>query len=260
MHLRLAIAGRLCTGVLCLLPLGGLHARTVYECLRDERLSLSTAPEPGSRCKAKRVNDRKAKVPNFWGDLGPVRGNIYATRMNGRMVYSTRRIPGWKEVAEPFRLRAPRDSWAHEGLGDVGAPRLDAFATQFRAAAKKTGVEEAWLRAIAHAESAFDARALSPKGAQGVMQLMPAVSRAYGVSDPYSSAQSIDGAARHIKTLMRRYKGDLVLVAAAYNAGTGAVERYGGVPPYAETEAYVEKVQALVERYRSALRKPSHRT
>ena len=60
--------------------------------------------------------------------------------------------------------------------------------------------------------------------------------------------------------LMRKYKGDLVLVAAAYNAGMGAVERYGGVPPYAETEAYVEKVQALVERYRSALRKSTRRT
>ena len=87
------------------------------------------------------------------------------------------------------------------------------------------------------------------------MQLMPALARAYGVSDPYQSAQSIDSAARHIKDLMRRYKGDLNLVAAAYNAGTGAVERYGGVPPYAETEDYVDKVQALYERYRTALKK-----
>ena len=256
MRARHALAGLL----LCLLPLAGAQARTVYECLRDDRLSLSTAPEPGSRCKPKRVNDRKAKVKNFWGDLGPVRGNMYAKRIDGVMVYSTRAIPGWKEVDAPVKLRAPRSSWAHEGLGDVGAPRLDAFSSQFRAAAEKTGVEDAWLRAIAHAESAFDPRALSPKGAQGVMQLMPAVARAYGVSDPYSSAQSIDGAARHIRVLMRKYKGDLVLVAAAYNAGMGAVERYGGVPPYAETEAYVEKVQALVERYRSALRKPSRRT
>jgi hypothetical protein len=254
MRLRLALAG-----LLCLLPLAGAQARTVYECLRDERLSLSTTPEPGSRCKAKRVNDRRAKIPNFWGDLGPVRGNMYAKQINGRMEYSTRAIPGWKEVAEPVKLHAPRDSWAHMGLGDVGAPRLDVFASQFRAAAKKTGVEDAWLRAIAHAESDFDPRALSPKGAQGVMQLMPAVARAYGVADPFSSAQSIDGAARHIRVLMRRYKGDLVLVAAAYNAGTGAVERFGGVPPYAETEAYVEKVQALVERYRTALRKPARR-
>jgi len=89
---------------------------------------------------------------------------------------------------------------------------------------------------------------------------MPAVARAYGVSDPYSSSQSIDGAARHIKMLMQAYNGDLVLVAAAYNAGMGAVARYKGVPPYAETEDYVDKVQALYERYRSALaKKPPER-
>ena len=251
MHVRFALA----VGLLCLLPLGGAQARTVYECLRDHRLSLSTAPEPGSRCKPKRVNDRKAKVKNFWGDQGPVRGNIYARQINGVMVYSTRNIPGWKEVAEPYRLHAPRDSWAHVGLGELGAPRLDVFTAQFIAAARKTGVEEAWLRAIAHAESDFNPRALSPKGAQGVMQLMPALSRAYGVTDPYSSAQSIDCAARHIRELMRLYNGDLALVAAAYNAGTGAVSRYKGVPPYAETEDYVEKVQALYARYRSAMKK-----
>lgn len=232
---------------------GTAQARTVFECLRDDRLSLSTAPEPGARCVARRVNDRRAKQPNFWGDLGPVRGNLYQGRVNGRVAYSTRAIPGWKEVQSVVSLRPPRDSWAHAGLGSVGAPRLDAFSAQFRDAARRTGVEDAWLRAIAHAESGFDPRARSPKGAQGLMQLMPAVQRAYGVADPYSSAECIDGAARHIRNLMRRYKGDLTLVAAAYNAGPGSVERFGGVPPYAETEAYVDKVQALYERYRSAL-------
>lgn len=238
---------------------GTAQARTVFECLRDDRLSLSTAPEPGARCVAKRVNDRRAKQPNFWGDLGPVRGNLYQGRVNGRVAYSTRAIPGWKEVQSVVSLRPPRDSWAHAGLGSVGAPRLDAFSAQFRAAARRTGVEDAWLRAIAHAESGFDPRARSPKGAQGLMQLMPAVQRAYGVADPYSSAECIDGAARHIRSLMRRYKGDLTLVAAAYNAGPGSVERFGGVPPYAETEAYVDKVQALYERYRSALGGPARR-
>jgi len=247
---RLVIAA-----LLCIVPFAGAQARTVYECMRNNHLSLSTIPEPGSRCKAKRVNDRKAKVKNFWGDQGPVRGNLYAKRVNGKMEYSTRRMSGWAEVAEPFRIRAPRSSWAHEGMGDVGAPRIDVFSAQFEAAAKRTGVEDAWLRAVAHAESAFNPRARSPKGAQGVMQLMPAVARAYGVSDPYSSSQSIDGAARHIKMLMQAYHGDLVLVAAAYNAGMGAVARYKGVPPYAETEDYVDKVQALYERYRAALNK-----
>jgi len=246
-------------GVVVLGMAGPASARTAYECLRDGRLSLSTAPEPGSRCKARRVNDRRAREPNFWGDLGPVRGPLYQGRVNGRIVYSTRAIPGWKEVHSVVSLKPPRDSWAHAGLGSIGAPRLDVFSAQFRAAAKKNGVEDAWLRAIAHAESGFDPRARSPKGAQGLMQLMPAVQREYGVADPYSSAQCIEAAARHIRTLMRRYKGDLTLVAAAYNAGPGSVERFGGVPPYAETEAYVDKVQALYARYRSALGARSRR-
>jgi soluble lytic murein transglycosylase-like protein len=109
------------------------------------------------------------------------------------------------------------------------------------------------LRAFAHAESGFDAKAVSRKGAQGVMQLMPEVAREYAVDDPFSPAQSIDGGARHIKSLMRLYKGDLTLVAAAYNAGAGSVQRFGGVPPYSETQAYVEKVQVLYARYRAAL-------
>jgi hypothetical protein len=241
----------LCIGLLALLVPPAGSARTLYSCLRDNRMSLATAPEPGSRCTARQAH--AGRVPNFWGSLGPVRGNVYSRRIGGRMVYSTRPIPGWSEVQRVYALKAPADSSAHYGMGQVGKPRLDAFAAQFRAAARRTGVEDAWLRAIAHAESGFDPRALSPKGAQGVMQLMPSVARAYGVVDPFSSAQSIDGGARHIKALMRRYNGDLTLVAAAYNAGAGAVQRFGGVPPYSETQAYVEKVQALYARYRAAL-------
>ena len=242
-------------GLLVLLLPAASQARTLYSCLRDNRLSLATAPEPGSHCTAKQA--RPGRVPNFWGSLGPVRGNIYARRVGGQMVYSTRPMTGWAEVQAPRLLKAPPGSYAHLGLGHLGSPRLDAFAAQFRAAARRTGVDDAWLRAIAHAESGFDPAARSAKGAQGVMQLMPAVARAYGVADPFSSAQSIDGGARHIKSLMRRYKGDLTLVAAAYNAGAGAVTRFGGVPPYSETQAYVEKVQTLYARYRAALGKPT---
>ncbi len=237
-------------GLLAFAPCA-VQARTVYSCLRDNRLSLSTVPEPGSRCTPRQV--RASKIKNFWGSLGPVRGNLYQRRVGGQMAYSTRPMSGWSEVQSVVSIKAPRDSMAHIGLGELGRPRLDAFAAQFKAAARRTGVEDAWLRAIAHAESGFDSAARSPKGAQGVMQLMPSVAREYGVADPYSSGQSIDGGARHIKSLMRRYHGDLALVAAAYNAGIGSVSRFGGVPPYSETQAYVEKVQVLYARYREAL-------
>ena len=227
-------------------------ARTIYRCVRGDSVSLATAPEPGSRCRARQVPDDAATLPNLWGNLGVVQGSLYERQQDGQTVYSTRNLPGSTRVFG-FTVRTPPGSPAHVGLGEVGSPRIDRFASQFRAAAKATGVADAWLRAIAHAESGFDPRALSPKGAQGVMQLMPEVAREYSVDDPFSPAQSIDGGARHIKSLLRRYKGDLELAAAAYNAGIGTVTQYSGVPPYAETQAYVAKVQALQLRYRSAL-------
>jgi len=228
------------------------QARKVYRCLRDGTVSLSTAPEPGSRCKAREIDDNAATLPNLWGGSGAVSGTLYQREQDGKIVYGTRKLPGSVKVLA-FTVPAPPGEPAHVGLGEVGPAQIDRYPKQFRAAARATGVDEAWLRAIAHAESGFDANAVSSKGAQGVMQLMPATSREYGVADPFSSAQSIDGGARHLRVLMRRYHNDLTLVAAAYNAGIGAVTRYGGVPPYAETQAYVAKVQILHERYRTAL-------
>lgn len=227
-------------------------ARTVYRCVRDGTVSLATAPEPGSRCVAKTIEDNAAKLPNLWGDLGVVTGTLYERQQDGKTVYSTRKLPGSVKVLN-FTVQTPPGAQAHAGLGNLGPPQLDKFAADFRAAAKATGVDDAWLRAIAHVESGFDAAAVSPKGAQGVMQLMPEVSKEYGVVDPYSSVESINAGARHLKALLKRYKNDLTLVAAAYNAGIGAVTRYKGVPPYAETQAYVEKVQALHQRYREVL-------
>lgn len=228
-------------------------ARTVYRCLRDGTVSLATAPEPGSRCQAREIDDSDPRTPNVWGSLGVVSGALYAREQDGRTVYSTRELPGSTKVLS-FTVKTPAASHAHPGLGEVGRPRLDVHAAEFRAAARKTGVEEAWLRAIAHAESYFDAAAVSEKGAMGVMQLMPSVVADYGVRDPFSPAESIDAGARYLRNLMARYPGDLTLAAAAYNAGPAAVALYGGVPPYAETQLYVAKVHALHERYREAMR------
>jgi hypothetical protein len=228
------------------------QARTVYRCLRDGTVSLATAPEPGSRCKAREFADDAVKLPNLWGSLGVVSGSLYERQQDGKTVYSTRNLPGSVKVLS-FTVQTPPGEPAHAGLGAVGKPRLDRHAKQFQLAARRTGLDDAWLRAIAHAESGFDEKALSPKGAQGVMQLMPQTAREYGVSRPYDAAQSIDAGARLLRTLLRRYHGDLTLAAAAYNAGVGAVTRYGGVPPYRETQDYIAKVQALHLRYRQAL-------
>ena len=227
-------------------------SRTIYRCVRDGTVSLSTAPEPGSRCKANAVEDDAARAPNLWGSMGVFSGTLYQREQDGVPVYGTRNLPG-SSVYLRFTVATPAGEPAHAGLGQVGEPRIDVYASHFKAASRRTGVDDAWLRAIAHAESGFDPLAVSSKGAQGVMQLMPEVSAEYGVADPFSPVESIAAGARHLQVLGRRYGNDRVLVAAAYNAGIGAVTRHGGVPPYAETLAYVDKVQALYQRYRQAL-------
>ena len=118
------------------------------------------------------------------------------------------------------------------------------FADLFVAAGAKHGVSPKLLAAVAKVESGYDRNAVSPAGARGLMQIMPATARELGV-DPMDPAQAVDGAARllagHLKTF-----DSLPLALAAYNAGAGAVRRYGGVPPYAETQAYVPKVKAAL--------------
>jgi hypothetical protein len=231
------------------------EARTVYRCVRDGTVSLSTAPEPGSKCEAKQLDDGAVQTPNLWGEMGVFSGTLYEREQDGKLVYGTRNLPG-SRVYLRFTVETPEGEPAHEGLGKVDTPRLDRHAKIFKAVAKRTGVDDAWLRAIAHAESAFDEKAVSPKGAQGVMQLMPAVALEYGVKDPFSPAESIDAGARLFRMLLKRFDNDPVLAIAAYNAGMGAVARYDGVPPYKETQAYLEKVQALYRIYRAALSPP----
>lgn len=228
------------------------EARTVWRCVRDGTVSLSTAPESGSKCTEHILDDDDAFLPNLWGSLGVFQGTLYRRDQDGEIVYGTRVLPGAIKVQE-FTVVTPAQSSAHQGLGRIGALRVDVYRREFRAAARKTGLDEAWLRTIAHTESAFDSKAVSAKGAVGIMQLMPEVISDYGVAEPTSASQSILAGARHLKFLEARYGGDRILVAAAYNAGIGAVTQYGGVPPYAETREYVAKVRVLNTRYRSAL-------
>src|SRR5690606_11256539 len=114
-------------------------------------------------------------------------------------------------------------------------------------------VEEAVVRAIMHAESAFNPNALSRAGAQGLMQLMPATARRFGVVNAYDPSQNIQGGVEYLAWLLKRFNGDLTLAAAGYNAGEGAVDRHKGVPPYSETQRYVQRVAVLAERYRGNL-------
>jgi soluble lytic murein transglycosylase-like protein len=116
------------------------------------------------------------------------------------------------------------------------------FATEISEAAARNGVDPALLTGLIRAESNFDPNATSPAGAQGLTQLMPGTAASLGVTNPLDPAQAIEGGAKYLRQQLDRFGGDASKALAAYNAGPGAVERFGGVPPYAETQAYVRKV------------------
>jgi soluble lytic murein transglycosylase-like protein len=115
-------------------------------------------------------------------------------------------------------------------------------------ASRAHGVDPRLVAAVARRESAFRADAVSPVGACGVMQLMPATAKYLGVKNVFDARENIFGGARYLRTLLDTFNGDLDLALAAYNAGPGAVEKYRGVPPYRETQAYVAAVRATYEK------------
>ncbi|HQR22548.1 MAG TPA: lytic transglycosylase domain-containing protein [Burkholderiaceae bacterium] len=129
------------------------------------------------------------------------------------------------------------------------APRLQMpdprYSAMIRQAARDTDLSPGLLHAVISVESGFNERAVSPKGAKGLMQLMPATALALGVSDPFDPAQNIRAGATHLKSLLTRFDDNLELALAAYNAGADAVVKSGGqIPKYAETRAYVPRVMA----------------
>ncbi|PWU25629.1 MAG: hypothetical protein C5B48_00380 [Candidatus Rokuibacteriota bacterium] len=119
-----------------------------------------------------------------------------------------------------------------------------AFAREIRETAERHRVSVALVEAVIRVESAFNPWAVSPKGARGLMQLMPQTASALGVRDSFKPQQNIDGGVRHLRYLLDRYSDNETLALAAYNAGEGAVDYYRDIPPYPETQQYVKKVLA----------------
>jgi hypothetical protein len=127
---------------------------------------------------------------------------------------------------------------------DDGGWRIEAgaYADLIADAAQRHGLDPVLLTAMATVESSFDPSAISPKGASGLLQLMPATARRFGVSDIFDVSQNVDGGARYLSWLLERYDGQTELALAGYNAGEGAVDRHQGVPPFRETREYVRRV------------------
>jgi soluble lytic murein transglycosylase-like protein len=126
-----------------------------------------------------------------------------------------------------------------------------AFNNEIEAASEVFTVDESLIRAIIHAESAYQPEAQSPKGAQGLMQLMPATQKELQVDNVFDPLDNIEGGTLYLSRLLDQFDQDVELAAAAYNAGPGAVQEYGGIPPYKETREYVRRVKILYRRYRS---------
>ena len=124
------------------------------------------------------------------------------------------------------------------------------YGAEITAAAQRNGVDPALLAGLVRQESNFDPTAGYPAGARGLTQLMPGTAAALGVTDVTDPQQSLEGGAKYLKQQLDAFGGDITKALAAYNAGPGAVQRYGGVPPYAETQSYVQRVQAFAAAYR----------
>jgi soluble lytic murein transglycosylase-like protein len=188
-----------------------------------------------------------------------VEGQVYSYIKDGVRHYTSKRPKG---VAGATALRTINYSFLETCFACAPNPgvsfanvRLNtaAYDAEVAAAAREYGVDEAIVRAIIHAESAFNPKALSRVGAQGLMQLMPATARRFGVNNAFDASQNIRGGVQYLAWLLKRFDGNLTLAAAGYNAGEGAVDKYDGVPPYKETQRYVQRVGLLADRYRGAL-------
>jgi len=173
------------------------------------------------------------------------------TQSNGVMAFSDR-----QPLNKPYRL-LKFDCFACNPVSSVNWSNTRLFLADYQhsisQAAKVHQLEAALIRAVIHAESGFKADAESKRGARGLMQLMPATAKELGVKNSFDSHANILAGSAYFAKLLQSYQGDIALASAAYNSGPGTVKKYAGIPPYAETKAYVKRVQILLQRYRSQL-------
>jgi soluble lytic murein transglycosylase-like protein len=154
-------------------------------------------------------------------------------------------------------LAATAASASGEASRDKTHTQVEGFRPLIEQAAKRYNLDRALLAAVVHVESGGNPKAVSPAGAQGLTQLMPSTAQYLGVQNPFDPAQSLDGAAKYLRKLLGQFAGNVAKALAAYNAGEGNVKKYGGIPPFAETQAYVPSVLAAYATYRQSQPAPS---
>ena len=196
---------------------------------------------------------------------GPVHAEI-AVMAKGKILYIDRYervernitlfLTGGGEVTVPYDLVqniVPNEIVEDEGVAPSKVRLFPQLSSVIAPAARKYGLDPDLVAAVIWAESSGDPKATSHRGAQGLMQLMPGTARELGVRDALDPAQNVDGGTRYLRHLLDDHEGDLELALAAYNAGPDAVRKYGGVPPYRETQDYVGKVMRVYGRARGAV-------
>ncbi len=236
---------------------GYSNCRAIHVPAPDPAPAPAPAPAQAGTAAAPKVEFRSA--PGAAQPSAPVaaskpdrvtRGAVYRYVKDGVTHYTNRQPAGVRASVVFTYMESCFACAVRPGL-DFHSVALnrDAFSEEIALAAARHGVDPAFVRAVIHAESAFNPNALSNKGAQGLMQLMPATAERFGVTDAFTPAQNIEGGTRYLAWLLQRFGGDARLAAAGYNSGEGSVDRYGGVPPFQETQRFVERVGILHSRY-----------
>ncbi|MGA1191141.1 MAG: lytic transglycosylase domain-containing protein [Bdellovibrionota bacterium] len=179
-------------------------------------------------------------------------GKIYVYTDSRGIIRFTSKLPPAGVKARVFEGKKAGFSWYKGRNRSTARLFKHRYATIINSVADQYGIESSLIRALIHVESAYNAKAVSPKGALGLMQLMPFHLQNLGVRDPFEPRQNIEGGTKLLSKLFQQYDGDLVLILAAYNAGENAVKKFQGVPPYQETKNYVRKVMKLQKLYQEA--------
>ena len=205
------------------------------------------------------VGMNRSKVSLFLGALalgamsGPALADIYMFKDDKGVVHFTNIPNGDKRYRMVRKEETTSDHTRAAGMPQYVMPTAELirlYRPIIETAARTHGIETALVHAVITAESGYNVRAVSRAGARGLMQLMPDTARLHNVIDAYNPEENVEGGVRHLRMLLDRYQGDLELSLAAYNAGSGAVEKHRGIPPFVETREYVRRVLRFYDSYR----------
>jgi len=237
--------------LLLLSPSTAVFSKQVDELLRIEKIALSGKYFKNIETAADKVNNNKqvAQVkPKKTKPRSTIKNNIL---VSDKKVTNKNKNRNKQSITKNKKLSKKKNKFNYCLGGSYKAlakraKKYDKFIAKY---SSKYDVSPYLIKAVITAESCFNSKAVSPKGAQGLMQLMPPTAKRFGISDSFNSESNIKGGTRYLKFLMKYFDDDMLNVIAAYNAGEGAVNKYKGIPPYKETKNYVFKVATLYKLY-----------